>query len=653
MCLAREEDQELIIIDWRAPVANLYYEGRLGEANYDCPEGNIEGEILLKRQFFIEEGELLNIFDIDVTATDELLQSCLGANADNRLKDIVSTIQAEQNQIIRADMWKPLVVQGAAGSGKTTIALHRIAYLIYNHEKNFKPENFMIIAPNRLFLNYISNVLPELGVDKVKQTTFEQFAWDILERRLKLTDPNDKLMRFVKGQEQNDDMDMLKRTSELKSSIVFKTMLDDFFESVLRRCIPKEDFKILDIPVFSYEEINSLFLKEYKNWPVMYRINEIKKYLINRLKQRKNDIINSLHDECDLKIRIIKQKESDPEKRQRKIIDAIEKRDDIISNLNKYSKKAVDDYVKGLPKLDPFKCYRVFIESWLPRADANLYGADENILRYTSSHTKGLFDNKVVELEDLAPLIYLKYIIFGIAEKIPVRHIVIDEGQDFSVFQLYVLKNIIKDSSFTILGDLCQGIHSYRGMRDWKEAIDYVFNGKGAFLILEQSYRTTVEIMDAANKVLRKSRDKGLIPGKPVLRHGDPVSKIKIESIDNIVEDIEGKIKECIKLGYKSMAVICKSPETCKKVFALMKKYRDDVSLITGREKEYAGGIVVVPSYLSKGLEFDAVFIPDADNDTYKDDELDIKLLYVAMTRPLHKLFLYYGDEYSPLTEDI
>ena len=171
---------EQIVIDWRAPIADLYYEGRLGEASYNCPAGNIKGEIKLKRQYFFNENGLENVMDIDITTNDEMLQPFLSANSDTRLKNIIATIQAEQNKIIRADMWQPLIVQGVAGSGKTTIALHRIAYLIYNYDKKFFPEEFLIIAPNKFFLNYISNVLPDLGVDRVGQSTYEEIAFEVI-----------------------------------------------------------------------------------------------------------------------------------------------------------------------------------------------------------------------------------------------------------------------------------------------------------------------------------------------------------------------------------------------------------------------------------------------------------------------------------------
>ncbi len=290
MSLMRDEDQEVIIVDWRAPIANLYYEGRIGEADYWCPGGNIEGELTLKRQFAINEGILQEIFDIDITTNDEFLQTYLGANSDNRLKEIVSTIQVEQNKIIRADMWKPLIVQGAAGSGKTTIALHRIAYLVYTFEKSFEPENFMIIAPNKLFLNYISEVLPELGVERVKQTTFEEFAMELIGKKFKLKDPFEKLTKFVNHnvtKEEIEENNNLKNCSQFKASMLFREVMDEYVKHVESSFIPKEHFKIANTVVFKYAEINDLFLKQYKNWPIVQRIDEIKKYLSNRLKQKK------------------------------------------------------------------------------------------------------------------------------------------------------------------------------------------------------------------------------------------------------------------------------------------------------------------------------------------------------------------------------
>jgi DNA helicase II / ATP-dependent DNA helicase PcrA len=655
MSLAREEDQQIIIVDWRAPIANLYYEGRLGEVSYLCPNGNIDGDLLLKRQFSINEGILQEIFDIDITTNDEFLQSYLGANADSRLKEIVSTIQVEQNAIVRADMWTPLIVQGAAGSGKTTIALHRIAYLIYTYEKTFEPENFMIIAPNRLFLNYISEVLPELGVERVKQTTFEDFALELIGKKLKIRDANEKLIAFVDhntSPAQRKENEQVRIGSELKASMLFKEVMDDYVAWIEQSFIPREDFKIGTRVIYTYEEINHLFLHEYKMWPVVQRINEIKKSLTNRLKARKEQIINQLHDECDNKIKQYKAMVECPEQRQMLIIQAINKKNEVLDKLDKYSKTAVKEYTSRISKLDPFAYYKEFF------MNRDIYEAvmngrlDTGTGEFIRQHSQQVLKSGFVEIEDLAPMIYLKYCIYGMDEKIPVRHIVIDEAQDFSAFQIFVLRKIVKDSSFTILGDLCQGIHSYRGIQSWTDIVTHVFGERRCqYLTLEQSYRTTVEIMEAANKVIAKLKDKGIAEAKPVIRHGEKVRIIEKGSIKDTAEDIAQKIDEFQKANFKSIAIICKTMNECKTLQELLKKHGKELFVITGKEEEYKSGIVIVPSYLSKGLEFDAVLIANASSEQFKEDELDIKLLYVSMTRSLHKLYIYYHGELSPLLD--
>ena len=653
MSLARDEDQEIIIVDWRAPIANLYYEGRLGNSSYVCPDGTIEGELLLKRQFAINDGKLEEIFDIDITTNDEFLQTYLGANAENRLKEIVSTIQEEQNRIVRAPMWKPLIVQGVAGSGKTTIALHRIAYLIYTFEKTFEPENFMIIAPNRLFLNYISEVLPELGVERVKQTTFEDFAIELIGRKFKLTDANNKLNRFVnhnatvRQEEQNDS---LRKASILKTSMQFKELIDNYIDKIEQSFIPKKDLMLGTKVIYTYAEINNLFLTQYGMWPIAQRMNEIKKSLSTRLKTSKQQFISQIEAECDKKVALAKIKINDDAERQKFVREAFDKRDRVIEKIEKVSKTLVKEYVDSLPKLSPYQYYFDLMED--NETFDKLAGryVDKETCEFTRKYTLEILNSKQLELEDLAPVIYLKYKIYGMDEKVPVKHIVIDEAQDFSAFQFYVLKKIVKDSSFTILGDLCQGIHSYRGVRQWGEIVEEVFEGKKCeFLTLEQSYRTTVEIMEAANGVMGKLKNLAMYRGKPVIRHGDPVEHIPMESFDKTASSISEKISEFINMGHKTIAVICKTMEECQRILPLLKKDHKDISLITGNEMEYKSGIVIVPSYLSKGLEFDVVLLSNVNRENYSESELDTKLLYVAMTRPLHKLCIYYVGEKSLL----
>ncbi|ACL77711.1 RNA polymerase recycling motor HelD [Ruminiclostridium cellulolyticum] len=654
MSLSRDEDHVIVIVDWRAPIANLYYEGRLGPSSYDCPDGLIEGELLLKRQFSINDGNLDGIFDIDITTNDEFLQTYLGANAENRLKEIVSTIQEEQNRIVRAPMWKPLIVQGVAGSGKTTIALHRIAYLIYTFEKNFDPENFMIIAPNRLFLNYISEVLPELGVERVKQTTFEDFSMELIGKKFKLIDSNEKLNMFVNHnvtEEQIVYNNKVRNASILKTSMDFKNIIDEYLKEIELCFIPKKDIMLGTKVIFPYEEINKLFLTQYGMWPIAQRMNEIKKSITTRLKASKEQFIQQIHAECDKKVARARVAISDASERQKYILQAFEKRDSVLDKIEMASKSLVKEYIGSLPKLSPYQYYvDLMNNAEVFDRIAGKY-TDAEICSFTRDYTLDILNSKRIEQEDLAPIIYLKYKIYGMDEKIPVRHIVIDEAQDFSAFQFYVMKKIVKDSSFTILGDLCQGIHFYRGVRSWDEIVNDVFDGKRCeFLTLEQSYRTTYEIMEAANSVMEKLPNNDLTRAKPVIRHGDPVEYIPKNDIANVAEDIVNKIEQAKRQGHKTIAIICKTMEECYQMLPLIKKADKNISIITGNEKEYKSGIVVVPSYLSKGLEFDVVLISNASSVNYTTSDLDIKLLYVAMTRPLHKLCVYYiGDKASLL----
>lgn len=657
MSLVRDEDQQIIIVDWRAPVANLYYEGRLGEASYDCPGGKIDGELKLKRQFSINSGKLQEIFDIDITTNDEFLQTYLGASADNRLKEIVSTIQVEQNAIVRADMWKPLIVQGAAGSGKTTIALHRIAYLIYTFEKTFVPENFMIIAPNRLFLNYISEVLPELGVEKVKQTTFEDFAQELIGKRFKIRDANEKLVAFANPKptpQEAENNRLIRLCSEFKTSMLSKDILEDYIKTVEVNFIPHEDFKIGSKVIYKYEELNRLFVTEYKMWPIARRVNEIKKNLNTRLKQQKFSITNQLHEDCDRMIAHLKETMEESDERRALIVKAIDERDQRLDKLESYTKKAVNDYIGKISKLSPFEYYCDLMYNKKNFENAVKGRIAQELTEFVQDYTARILKSGYIEIEDLAPIIYLKFCIHGMDEKVPVKHIIIDEAQDFSAFQIFVLKRIIKDSSFTILGDLNQGIHSYRGIRDWNDITENVFSDRrNGFLTLEQSYRTTIEIMDAANKVLENIKSRKVDKAKPVIRHGEPVRLIEKNSLKEIASDIRDKINALKAQSFKSMAVICKTMDECKAVYSLLSKDIENIFIITGKEDVYKSGIAIVPSYLAKGLEFDAVFISNASRDTYREDELDVKLLYVAMTRPLHNLYIYYQCEASPLLEKI
>ncbi|EQB85939.1 hypothetical protein M918_16930 [Clostridium sp. BL8] len=643
--LMRDSDQELIIIDWRAPVATLYYEGRLGEACYESADGEIKGEIKLKRQYTIEKAELQEIYDIDITTNDDFLQAALGSSKDNRLKDIVSTIQAEQNKVIRADMWKPLVVQGAAGGGKTTIALHRIAYLLYNYENTLHPKNFMIIAPNRFFLSYISEVLPDLGVENVLQTTFEDFAMSILGKKLKLKNPNEKLSFLINNnsnREYNQKNYLIKSSSTFKSSLDFKEAIDNYIKGIEDNLVPMGDFSIENFTLIKYERLREMFLKEYRHLPMAKRINEMKKTLVNTLRKNREPIIEEVIKLYDEKIEDVKDRMKDCDKRRKIIIEIADTRDALVEKIRRKSKTIVREYLNKFKILSPIDYYRNFFEDKELFNGFVLQYIDESLAKELRSEIlKNIVDN-IIEVEDLAPLMYIKEQIQGLDEKFSVRHVVIDEAQDFSEFQLFVLKKLIGGNSFTILGDLCQGIYSYRGITDWNQVSRKVF-GENNFqmLTLEQSYRTTIEIMDAASKVINFLKDPNFPNPKPVIRHGEPVLIMEKGTFAEVARDAADRIRSVLSEGYKSVAIICKTIDECKELRFQLKKVGMSPGIIKGSESQYLGGVVLIPSYLVKGLEFDVVIIANGSSTNYTTEPLDVKLLYVAMTRPLHKLYIY------------
>ena len=646
------ETLEQVVIDWRAPVADLYYEGRLGDAEYECPAGTIEGEIKLKRQYFFDgNGELENAMDIDITTNDEMLQPFLSANSDTRLKNIIATIQSEQNKIIRANMWRPLVVQGVAGSGKTTIALHRIAYLIYNYDKNFFPEEFLIIAPNKFFLNYISNVLPDLGVDRVQQLTYEEIAFDVIGKEYKIEDPNKKLSLLIdnnKTEKEKERDEIIIKASALKSSIRYKNIIDEYIYEIEKRFVPDQDFKICNYIFMKRDEILRLFCREYSNLALCRRIDEIKKHLYNSVTMASGKILREIEEDRQYKIKKIRFENENEEIQRAEIRALYDETDKVIKAITKDAKKYVNDFFKENKVLEPLQYYREFLEYYFEDIAKNRV-PDEQI-KYIKKSFANVQRVGKIEMEDIAPLMYLKYMIHGIKTKFELKHIVVDEAQDFSEFQFYIFKKIVKSNSLTILGDLSQGIYFYRGTTNWQKTMSIVFGEDTdlEYLTLKKTYRTTEEIMNAANHVISHMIEKLNCPlGEPVMKNGEQVTIKKFDTEEDIVKQIVSRLTEFENNNFKNVAIICKTVEDCEKMKQAIG--RDDVHIISDKDSEYNGGISVVPSYLSKGLEFDAVIITNADTFNYTKSEVDTKLLYVCITRAMNTLDIYHVDELTEL----
>ena len=670
-----------IIVDWRAPISNLYYEGRVGKAEYECLGEKIKGEIFLKRQYIIENQELKKYVNINVTGNDELLQNALEEKADDRLKNIVATIQDEQNKIIRADINQPLIVQGVAGSGKTTIALHRIAYLIYNYEKEFKPEEFMIIAPTKFFLNYISNILPDLGVNDVKQTTFEDFAYDVIGKKLKISDNNEKLVIIVNkdfNEINNVETDIMIQEAKLKSSIEFKKMVDDYLKIVEDLYIPKQDLEIniiydnndinlynnlhkteskndkvncsdlkhdninyddissnnVKTTIMKYEEINNLVKNTYKMYNFTTRIKEIEKNLAAELKKKTPEIIENLKKERTQKIANLTGKNR---------IELYDKYDKIIKILEKEHKKIIKNYISKIPKKDCIQYYKEFIQNYLKN--------ENEVLKYLKANTLNNLNKNEVSFEDLAPIMYIQIQLFGVKEKCKIKHVVIDEAQDYGEFQFDVLKTLINSNSMTILGDIAQGVHYYRGIENWKKFIDTEFKDvKTVYTTLQKTYRTTKEIMDVANNVISKLPEyekEYIVLGEPVIDRKNSINIKKIENKEELIKNINDRINTYIKQGYKSIAIIGKDMSECENLEKKLRTIRKDIKLIRGKDSEYNSGISIVPSYLAKGLEFDCVLLSDVSKEKYGNSSLDIKLLYVSITRAMSKLDVFYEGKCS------
>ena len=624
------DDYEVVVTDWRAPISSIYYDGQLGNVEYECPDGIIKGDLSKKRVYTIENSILKDYQDIDITTNDEFLQECLNENSEARLKNIISTIQSEQNKIIRAKMSNPLIVQGVAGSGKTTVALHRIAYLVYTYEKEFNPDEFLIIAPNKFFLDYISNLLQDLGVDYVRQQTFEEFMLENIDANFEINPINVELSNIVN---QNGKTDLIKKSANFKSSLRFKELIDEFIDKFLKSNLPKGDFKISDIVVFNHDEVIDMFMNYFKN----NSINDSKKMLTAILQKRvsniANELIDRLSEQRKSKLYNIDKNLSDDKVKEIRL-EIFKETEYEMQQLFKGGKKLVLDYLKNFKIEKVLSIYKKII------SDKILFDkyVKSELYEYILETYKKNIKSKKVEYEDLAPLFYIQNRFWGNINNLKLEHIVIDEAQDLGEFQFYNFKEIVKPNmSMTILGDISQGIYSYKGINNWNKLNQIVFDNKASIEYLKESYRTSMEIMNEANTIINKIVDnENIILAQPIERHGDKVEHWKIDSEDSKISKIYEIIKTHLEAGHINIAVITKDFDESIELHKKLTNYEVDIKLISENLDKYTGGTIIIPSYLSKGLEFDSVIISDSNK--YSENILDTKLLYVACTRAMHTL---------------
>lgn len=645
----------LLVLDWRTPMANIYYSGIDEKVAYHTPGQLIEGTMLLKRRYVIEEGELLeihdektlqaNLLDHVMQGSDFLIES-LNKSTSGRLKEIVATIQKEQNQIIRSESYLPLIVQGVAGSGKTTIALHRMAYLIYNNQNPLA--QYMVVAPNKLFLNYISDILPDLGVESVRQTTFEDWAFSQLAKGVKLIQGQDKLDTLLV--EDKETARLLALSSKLRGSIVFQKMIDLAFKQLERKLLPEGGVCYEDIVLIDERELLKIFLVSNATLPLKERVKLLGDYIKKRLKDHEADIKAALEDQCAKRLRKLKESVSDIETVRPQIIQLYDERDEKIKGIRKWISSYTKAYIKRIKVPTALAFYQELLRdheqlaTWLDKKVAK-----EDLLVILPMIEKNLSENKV-ETEDLGPMLYIQYRLLGLKEEKQYAHIVVDEAQDLDEMKLVVLRKLSSNDAFTLVGDLAQGIYDYKGIQNWERTMKRVFGEKKYnYFEMTTSYRSTIEIIELANQVIKKCQGFEPLLAQPVLRHGETPQLLVCKEEKEREEKIYEKICEQQEKGMVSICVITKDAEEGKAIYEYLKKKGLPLQWITKEEESYEGKIAVMPSYLAKGLEFDSVMIYDVSKARFPGNNLDVKLLYVMITRALHHITMFSLGEATPL----
>ena len=592
-------DSQTLTVDWRAPISSVYYDCQLGRNVIETYDGEeVDLDLKLKRTIEIENSTLKDFYDVNTIANDELLTKYLAKNKEAVLGEIVATIQKDQNEIIRDSYSHNIIVQGGAGSGKTTVAMHRVSFLLYNYKNTFNSENFYILGSNKMFLNYITSILPSLDVGDIKNMVLASFFYEYSKDYL----PKDKKFIFEIKNEPDNTKNMA-----FKGKIGFVKALDSYLNKYEIRSIPTSSIKYNDEVLMSRSNILDL-LKTFKD----------------KSMQEKIELLNE-----QLKKKIISFKEN---------------------NMIVGASLDVKDYSNYFgdknSKIDIISIYKDFLIVLLEQFENNekLNAHVKTIENIISRLVKGYFD-----IFDISMLTFIKRKLCTNKGFEDVKYIVVDEAQDFGVSIFYVLKNVFTKAYFAIMGDVTQNINYEIGMNDWESLRNDVFNSKvDKFYTLSKSYRNTIEISNCAIEVLKKAEFK-TYRIEPFVRHGKSVEIIKLQEYDDMVKKVLQIIKEIFDKGYKTIGIICRTDEEAKAVSKILSKHKEITYIDDNDGGGFTNGVMIMPINLSKGLEFDAVLLWDVNVKNYEVSDADIKLLYVAITRALHELYILYTGELSNL----
>ncbi len=660
-----------LVFDWRAPVSSMFYDYELGPAQYTSLRGSVSGEILLKRQFKIENGRLRFMFDNSLTIDDDVLQEVLSRAGGEHMKTIVNTIQKEQNRVIRNEEHEVLVVQGVAGSGKTSIALHRAAYLLYRHRNTLSSDNIVVFSPNRVFSDYISDVLPELGESNAIQTTFRDFAEAALGGGPSIEDVHDQLEYMFIGRGPALPSSVYDRTAgtgrkeatyrarlqaiRWKSSLQFVECIKAF-----AHYLEHEDpgFRTIvhnNKVVITQAELLNLLKVDYAYMPLHRRLDKIRRrvlWLLEPLElERRKEMAKSLTSNPDYAgylesdIRMFARQRTGDEFRP-------------IRNLaNSWTARNVlEEYVRL------FSDNRVFGHVF---GDPGTRGSSRDLLppniKEIRKNTVASISSGFIRYEDLGPLLLLKDLLEGLQDRpmdmltsrqdtgkhrpiscSEVKHVIIDEAQDYGLPQYEILKRVFSGATMTILGDLNQSVHPHFAIGDY-EVLDRVFQPRLPSIVrLYRSYRSTRQIMDYAAAILQNSENL-----QAVDRQGPLPAVIEVAASQE--QTVANKISHLLATGTESIAVICKTAGEAQMAHEQLKNILNTrIYLVGAKDRKFVRGVVVIPSYLAKGLEFQAVLVWDAGENHYSHPD-DRKLLHMICTRALHMLILFYSGSLSPL----
>lgn len=620
-----DEDYDFLVYDWRAPISSMFYDYEIGKASYDCPEGLISGEITKKRQYKIKDGKIEYMFDSNLNIDDDVLQELLGKNSDEKMKTIVTTIQREQNQVIRNEDYKNLIVQGAAGSGKTSIALHRIAYLLYRHKDKITSKNIIIFSPNNIFNDYISNVLPQLGEDNICQTTFKDYMHQELGNDFKKETPSEMMEYIFDNNQKITYRDRIENI-EFKTSSEFVDILKQYINHLETEMRHFEDIIVRGKLIISAKDLKDLFSNDYSNLPIKRRLEKIKSRIMFLIEPYEKVWIDEVFRELEESGDYIEKEEMI----EKSTLIVRENLKEIYSKVSKMTELDLIDTYKNL-----FNNLEIFLDKINIEYDKNLI---DNIRTYTIDN----LSVKSLYYEDQVALLYLKGALGGIPNTSQIKYVIIDEAQDYTPLQYEIFYKLFKSANMTILGDINQSINPFMNVGDYNN-IHGILKNDTCIINLSKTYRSTMEITRFSRKLLTEA-----INDEYVERHGDEPKIIGFTDKNQLNKKLIEDIKHYKQKNYKSIGIITKTVRETREVYEFLKENDVDVQCITKDDDEYINGVLIMPSYLSKGLEFDVVVLYNTSNKNYNNEDERL-LLYTCCTRALHILNIYYLDEVSSL----